>query len=200
MYSGAVVAENAELKQFAKTTVAKKDADVVHHAVHGVVDYAQQHVSVVTDADVVHHAVHGVVDYAQQHVSVVTVRLPSPTLSGDEDDDENPQHGMSNKKRGRTAAASNTVPISGSAVSRNDIYPHLNETASEKPLRQQPLPPVGGQKGHGRGLSANFGDNNDTMPAVDTKRLPPVMDRNEDTEVKKKKKKKKKNKEKREQD
>ncbi|XP_052804403.1 uncharacterized protein LOC128234283 [Mya arenaria] len=142
----------------------------------------------------------------------------------DEDDDENPQHGMSNKKRGRTAAASNTVPMSkahvhatkepkdakhkeamdshssGSAVSRNDIYPHLNETASEKPLRQQPLPPVGGQKGHGRGLSANFGDNNDTMPAVDTKRLPPVMDRNEDTEVKKKKKKKKKNKEKREQD
>ncbi|WAR05837.1 hypothetical protein MAR_021206 [Mya arenaria] len=83
---------------------------------------------------------------------------------------------MSNKKRGRTAAASNTVPI------------------------QQPLPPVGGQKGHGRGLSANFGDNNDTMPAVDTKRLPPVMDRNEDTEVKKKKKKKKKNKEEREQD
>ncbi|XP_052805839.1 uncharacterized protein LOC128235137 isoform X6 [Mya arenaria] len=143
---------------------------------------------------------------------------------GDEDDDENPQHGMSNKKRGRTAAASNTVPMSGvhvhatkepkdakhkeamdshssgSAVSRNDIYPHLNETASEKPLRQQPLPPVGGQKGHGRGLSANFGDNNDTMPAVDTKRLPPVMDRNEDTEVKKKKKKKKKNKEEREQD
>ncbi|XP_052805835.1 uncharacterized protein LOC128235137 isoform X2 [Mya arenaria] len=142
----------------------------------------------------------------------------------DEDDDENPQHGMSNKKRGRTAAASNTVPMSGvhvhatkepkdakhkeamdshssgSAVSRNDIYPHLNETASEKPLRQQPLPPVGGQKGHGRGLSANFGDNNDTMPAVDTKRLPPVMDRNEDTEVKKKKKKKKKNKEEREQD
>ncbi|XP_052803999.1 uncharacterized protein LOC128234064 isoform X3 [Mya arenaria] len=83
----------------------------------------------------------------------------------------------------------------GSAVSKSAINPTVDKDATaEVTLRPQPLPPVG-QQGHGRGLSANLGDQYDDMPLVSQKNvLPPLGAVGEDEEVKKSKKKKSKKK------
>ncbi|XP_052806949.1 uncharacterized protein LOC128236126 isoform X1 [Mya arenaria] len=129
----------------------------------------------------------------------------------------NPPEGRNNKSKVRNDPASHTThrsepPVStqhkdakakeamdsqstGSAVSKSAINPTVDKDATaEVTLRPQPLPPVG-QQGHGRGLSANLGDQYDDMPLVSQKNvLPPLGAVGEDGEVKKSKKKKSKKK------
>ncbi|XP_052806958.1 uncharacterized protein LOC128236126 isoform X6 [Mya arenaria] len=104
----------------------------------------------------------------------------------------NPPEGRNNKSKVRNDPASHTTHRSEPPVSTQHKDAKAKEAMDSQ--RPQPLPPVG-QQGHGRGLSANLGDQYDDMPLVSQKNvLPPLGAVGEDGEVKKSKKKKSKKK------
>ncbi|XP_052805822.1 uncharacterized protein LOC128235121 isoform X3 [Mya arenaria] len=103
-----------------------------------------------------------------------------------------PPERRNNKSKVRNDPASHITHRSEPPVSTQHKDAKAKEAMDSQ--RPQPLPPVG-QQGHGRGLSANLGDQYDNMPLVSQKNvLPPLGAVGEDGEVKKSKKKKSKKK------